>query len=726
VTLPDDLLAALRVHRAAVWGHLGGDERDQPSLDLLARLGVEVVVPQTEAEAVALLDQMELDADLIHGGDLIGLDIETAAHPGEETRPGVTLTLKGTVAKTGQKAVAGSAALDPYRSSIRLVQLYGGGSRCAVLDTRLVPLGVLTPFLGRCTAVIHNASFELKFLTHTGIVVPKFEDTMQAVGILLGVGRRALDDIAGTYLGLDLPKELQTSDWGAARLSPGQLAYAALDAIIAWQCWQRMLPELHAKQRHPAYALQRDVTPVVARMELRGIGFDAVEHRIHHDRWALALADARHAFTEQMGTAPPTKPAEKQAVLRKLLSSEALAAWPRTAKTGQLSVRAADLKRAIVAHPEVKPIVEIDAAAKLLSSFGVALVDKVCMATGRLHAHFNIGAAKSGRFSSSGPNIQQIPNGRKAPGFRACFVAAPGHVLIKGDYHAMELRLAAEVADDPVMRSDFATGIDPHQMLASMVHGIDYADVPKTMRDQVKPISFGTIYGSGGLGLAQSAWLNYGISITADEAAAMRDKFLGRYQVFANWMRVHATQCQFGHEIQIGKFGRVIEEAWASSSRGTPQPSPFFEDGDDPDLYDPADPDDEEFGWMDRAASALRYTLCCNAPIQGAGADIVMMAMLAVERALAAADMPSAGLVLCVHDELVIEAPEDRADEAAKLLEQCMVQAFAEVFPQAPTRGLVEIKTARTWGPPATPAETPTAATPAEADTQEPPQDDLP
>ena len=102
-----------------------------------------------------------------------------------------------------------------------------------VLDTRLVPLTVLAPVLGRRKWVIHNAAFELRFLHHAGIAVPDFECTMQAAGLMLGVHRRSLEETARHYLDIELPKELQLSDWGAPTLSPGQLAYAALDVIVA-------------------------------------------------------------------------------------------------------------------------------------------------------------------------------------------------------------------------------------------------------------------------------------------------------------------------------------------------------------------------------------------------------------------------------------------------------------------------------------------------------------
>jgi hypothetical protein len=265
-SLPADLRTALRARRAELWDHLGGATLDQPSLDLLAHLGVQFVVPGTVEEALLLLAEIEADSDahtpteLCCRPGLLGLDIETAALPGTERRPPIMLRKDGLPAKY-QPALNSDAALDPHRSRIRLVQLYGGGRRCLVLDTDLVPLNVLAPVLHRRTAVAHNAAFELRHLAAAGITLPQFEDTMQATGLLLGVHHRGLDDAAAEYLAIELPKGLQRSDWSAPTLSPGQLAYAAIDAVVAFRLWLKLRIELLNKQRGGAYLLQRDVTP---------------------------------------------------------------------------------------------------------------------------------------------------------------------------------------------------------------------------------------------------------------------------------------------------------------------------------------------------------------------------------------------------------------------------------------------------------------------------------
>jgi DNA polymerase I-like protein with 3'-5' exonuclease and polymerase domains len=699
--ISDQLASELRSRRNEVWDHLGGTRLDRPSLELLDLLGVAVAVPQNKTEAFDLVGEMEADANRLGHRGLLGFDIETAALPGEGARPVVTLTCNGAL-KASQPRLKGDAGLDPRRAAVRLAQLYGGGARCLVLDTRLVPLTVLASVLSRRTVVIHNAKFELSFLAQAGIAMPKFECTQQAAGLLLGVRRHGLDDAASAYLRLDLPKQLQTSDWGAKVLSAGQLAYAALDAIVALRVWLKMRLELIEKRRGGAYLLQRDVTPVVARMEARGVALDIAAHRQQIRAWGIALADARQALVSLTGQPPPATPNKVRELLATVLDADMLAHWPRTA-TGQLSIKRADLLRIERTSSVVAQLLAIQANEKLLNSFGERLAAKVSPATGRLHAGFNIASTKTGRFSSSNPNLQQIP-ARKAGEFRMCFVASPGHVFVVGDYSTMELRAAAEIADDAVLRADFANGIDLHRTQAAAMHSIDPSDVTDEQRNAAKAINFGTIYGSGSAGLAASAWIGQGIVMSEDAATEARDKFLGRYHVLARWMRAHADECQRRGFIPIGNMGRVIEAAWEAPQSGKRLvPGPVFDDAGDDDTVDDVDIDWDDPSWFrgtglgGNQQNSLRYTLCCNAPIQGACADVIMLAMIATDRALHEGNI-SGGLVLSVHDELVIEVVAGRADEAAALLQRCMEQAFAEVFPKAPLTGLVKLGRGRTWG----------------------------
>jgi DNA polymerase-1 len=703
------LLAALRAQRSAVWDILGGSGLDAPSLELISKLGVEPVVPRTEDEAHQLIAEMEADSDVhtpdavkrIRGG-LIGLDIETAANPGEEERPAARLRIRDGLPAKHQPALKSSASLDPHRSTVRLVQLYGGGKRCLVLDTRVVPISILAGVLSRRVMVIHNASFELRFLAEAGLTVPRFEDSMQAGGLLLGTHRRSLDEVADAYLGVTLPKGLQRSDWSAPRLSPGQIAYAALDAIVAFQLWLRLRLELHQKQRAPAYVLQRDVTPATVRMTARGITLDLAAHRRQMADWQAALEAARAAFTADTGRNPPATPNEVRAFLMKMLSPDVIEAWPRTGKQQALSTKGADLKR-YTAVPAIRSLLAINAMTKLGNSFGEELAAKVSARSGRLHPAYNIASTKTGRFSSSHPNIQQIPK-HKAKGLRGCFIAAPGMKLVKADYAAMELRAGAAISDDAAMNADFAGGVDLHRRQAAEMLGIPQSEVTAEQRDTAKPICFGTIYGAGGRGLAASAWNNYGLVLSESEAETARRAFLARYSGLDVWMDRSFVQSNRLGFIAIGRLGRVLEASWEHSQRVDGRYNWQFPDDEDEDIEEEDARQRPPLPWR----AVLKRTLCCNAPVQGACADAAMLALTWIDAALIEAGIQG-GPVLFVHDEIVLEMPEADAERAGTMLVDCMTRAFATTFPNAPLTGLVELQITDAWGSsePNTPATGP-------------------
>jgi DNA polymerase I-like protein with 3'-5' exonuclease and polymerase domains len=694
------VLNALKGRREELVSILGG-EADQPSIDLLDALGVTAVVPTTAEEVQALLCEMIADSQKItppkiqeRRGVWLGFDCETAALPGKEERPSVHLRLRDGLPAKNQPRFKEKAALDPHRSRVRLLQLYGGGQRCLVLDTRLVTIDAVAEAFRSCTLLIHNAGFELRFLAEAGIELSSFEDTMQAAGLLLGVHRRGLEDAASAYLGIEVPKALQLSDWGAPVLSGGQIAYAALDAVMAFQLWRKMRLELHAKGRGAAYVLQRDVTPPTARMIQRGITLDLEAHQRQVAKWQAEATTAEQAFITETEEAPPTTPAETRSFLARVLPPEVLQSWARTPKSGELSTEGPELRRHID-NPAIRSLLTINAMTKLSRTFGDELAKKVSAVTGRLHPGFKVASTKAGRFSCSDPNIQQIPK-HKAGGFRGCFVAPPARVLVIADYNAMELRAAAEVYNDAAMRADFANGVDLHRRQAAEMLGIPQEEVTKDKRDAAKPICFGTIYGAARYGLRASAWNSYGILLTEDEAETARQAFLGRYPDLAAGMDRFHTQSNEQSFIIIGTLGRVIEASWESPKLR--DESCNYSDGDDSDeIFDLIDDGGERVAhppWRNQ----LKRTLCCNAPIQGACADAAMRALILLDAALRGAGIDG-GPVLFVHDEIVVEVPEADAEHARTIVVDAMTRAFAEIFPDAPLNGLVETKVSAAWGP---------------------------
>ena len=484
---------------------------------------------------------------------IVAIDIETAPHESERQRLAALahkeavargtlqalIKLRGDAAAMGkakadlkaliaQKAYAERAGLDPDRASIRLLQVYGGGRTVLVADMLRVGIKVFEP-LWDIPVVAHNAAFELSFLHRAGIEPAEIHCTMQAVRLLHGPNVASLEDAAATVLGIDMDKTCQTSDWSQPNLTLAQIEYAAADAVVLWRLANRVLPRL--AEREPAYEIQMTAIPAVVRMEARGFKMDAEAHAklvsdlteekrkaeaTYHD---ACVACGRNDLAAH---GVPSTPAQKEALLMALLDSDEVAAWARTAKTGKLSTKKSELRRA-AHYPPIAALTKIAVLDKQLSSFGITLAAQVSPVTGRIHADYRVAGAITGRASCSSPNLQQIPRDNR---FRALFVAAPGNVLVAADFSSMELRAAAEISGDDAMRNAFERGDDLHRLTAAMVTGKKPEEVTAEERSSAKRVNFGAAYGSGARGLIKSAWDSYGVVMTSSRGGELALRFL--------------------------------------------------------------------------------------------------------------------------------------------------------------------------------------------------------
>ena len=378
------------------------EPRDQVEESLLDRLGIRVEyveTPGAAAEAVVLLAA---------SSGVLGLDIETAPLP--EFR--------------SDKA----AGLDPQRSSIRLIQVYGGGSTVYVFDVHaLKGLGQLAP-LWPMQFVAHNATFELKHLLHAGADGRRIDCTMLQANLLRGE-LCGLAVLAEDVLGWEISKELQKSDWTVPELAAEQIEYAALDAVTVYRLFQEQKRELAGNGREESYQLLRDAQPAIARMELGGIWLDRGAHSQLVARWQAEFKKAEGSLREVLGPGVnPSSPPQLSAWLEAKLNDETLARWPRT-KTGQLGTSAEALNR-FGDLPIVKPLLAYKDLSKKLSTYGDKFAEHISPVTGRIHASFRLGGTKTGRLACSKPNIQNPP---REEDFRALFAAPPGRRLVVAD-----------------------------------------------------------------------------------------------------------------------------------------------------------------------------------------------------------------------------------------------------------------------------------------------------
>jgi len=284
-----------------------------------------------------------------------------------------------------------------------------------------------------------------------------------------------------------------------------------------------------------------------------------------------------------------------------------------------------------------------------------ALQQQINKETGRVHTSYSLSGAQTGRLSSTDPNLQNIPIrteiGRR---IRDAFVAEPGFVMLAADYSQIELRLAAHMADVPQLKAAFAEGADIHSLTAQELFG----EVNRDTRASAKTINFAILYGISRWGLAGR------LSITADEAQAMIDRYFERFPGIRDY--IHAT------------LEGVRETGFTTTLFGRKTHFPFIRSK-----------IQHERQGAERAA--------VNAPIQGTSADIIKRAMVRMCPALAREGLGDVRMLMQVHDELVFEVPEGKVEAASAVIRHVMERAAEPAVTLSVPLG-VDIGHGPNWG----------------------------
>jgi len=434
-------------------------------------------------------------------------------------------------------------------------------------------------------------------------------DVMVASYLLEASATHRLEELATDELGVNLPVFRE----GTSNLANGvALLRRVRDRFAARLEESGMTPLFHD--------VEMPLVSVLAAMERRGVRLDVAAltgmGREMEARLAALIAEIYAIAGGEFNISSP--PQLREILFDRLgLSRKGV----RRGKTG-LSTDVDVLTRLAADHPLPAKILEYRALAKLKSTYVDALPAAVNPRTGRLHASFNQAVAATGRLSSSDPNLQNIPvRGEEGRRIRAAFIAADGCDLVVADYSQIELRVLAHLADDPVLVSAFRSGDDIHARTASEVFGVLPGAITPDMRRAAKVINFGIIYGMGPQRLARE------LSIPIEEAERYISNYFARYAGVRTYMsRVQSEARQRGYVTTILGRRRTFPDL-ASPHRGVVQAA-------------------------ERAAA--------NTPIQGSAADLIKMAMVAIDARLMREGL-QAGMILQVHDELVFEvAAADR------------------------------------------------------------------
>ena len=463
-------------------------------------------------------------------------------------------------------------------------------------------------------------------------------DTMIA-SYLVNASRRyhALEDLAAERLKLEVPL-LPVPDRKDPLRAPtldDRLARAGAGAMAAARLGEQFAVEL---ERLGLERLYRDVelplVDVLVEMEEAGIAVDLAYLRSLGEEFAREVARIeREAYAAVGHDFAINSPKQLQSLLFEELK------LPRGRRTGTgFSTDATVLEELRGAHPVIEKILEYREIEKLRSTYAEGLGGLVDPETRRVHTTFDQTVAATGRLSSRGPNLQNIPIrtplGRR---IRRAFVAGSAdRLLIAADYSQIELRVLAHVSQDPELLDAFRSGADIHRRTAAAGFGVEESEVTRQQRDVAKMLNFGIIYGMSDFGLA------WRMQMPREEAQRFIDEYFKRYAQVRRYILETKAFC--------------IEQGYVETLLGRRRYIPD----------------------MTSRVNAVRNAaerMAINMPIQGTAADIMKIAMSRVHRALHESDL-HARVLLQVHDELVAEVPRLEVERMARLLGDEMSGAY--------------------------------------------------
>ena len=470
-----------------------------------------------------------------------------------------------------------------------------------------------------------NLKYDAHVLANHGIALNGIaHDTLLQSYVLESHRTHNMDDLAMRHLGLTTITFEQVAGKGAKQVGFNQVAieqaaeYAAEDADITLQLHQALHPQIARddKLTHIYRDLEMPVMEILFRIERNGVLLDTAMLQAQSHELGMKLIDLERKAHELAGQPFNLgSPKQLQEILFGKLGIKPLKKTPSGAPSTDEDV----LQELALDHPLPKVLLEYRGLAKLKSTYTDKLPKMVDAQTGRVHTSYSQAVAVTGRLASSDPNLQNIPV-RTAEGrrIREAFIAPPGSVIVSADYSQIELRIMAHLSRDEGLLTAFAAGEDIHRATAAEIFGCERSEVSSEQRRYAKVINFGLIYGMSAFGLAGQLGVDRGA------AQSYIDRYFARYPGVARYMQETRTAAHAQGYVETF-FGRRLWVPEINSPNGM------------------------------RRQGAERAAI--NAPMQGTAADLIKLAMIAVDGWLTEQKLATR-MIMQVHDELVLEVPE--------------------------------------------------------------------
>ena len=492
---------------------------------------------------------------------------------------------------------------------------------------------LLTLFAGSVKKVSHNVKDLTRLLIENGLPAEGFIFDTALAGYLLDAtaGSYDIDRLSISYFHKELPKPVSLDNDDPVQVQEFRFSHAlAIDAL-----YKTMLPHLKEMGLGELYFdIELPLCRVLAEMEAAGFQVDAGALREFGEKLGIAIGELEKRIYTYAGEFNINSPKQLGEVLFERLGLP----HGKKTKTGW-STNAEVLEK--LDHPIVRDVLEYRQYMKLRSTY----VDGLLKAVGpdeRIHTNFQMTVTATGRLSSTEPNLQNIPTRTELGSeLRRMFVPAPGCVLVDADYSQIELWLLAHISGDESMQEACRSGEDFHAVTASHVFGVPLNEVTSSMRRAAKAVNFGIVYGISAFSLSQD------LGVSAEEAKAYMDAYFARFPGVKRYMEdVVKKSRETGYAETIFRRRRTLPEITASKY----------------------------------ATRSFGERVALNMPIQGTAADIIKLAMVKVFKRLKEEGL-SSRLIMQVHDELIVECPENEAERVKSLLTQEMEGVCALTVP---------------------------------------------
>jgi DNA polymerase-1 len=573
-------------------------------------------------ETILSEDHLESWLEKITQAELVALDTETTS-----------------LSSMDGQIVGMSFALSPGESAyLPLAHTYPGAPEQL---NREKTLARLKPWLEdpAKAKLMQNGKFDRHVFANHGIHLRGVvQDTLLESYVVEAHQAHDLDSLAVRHTGLKVISYQDVAGKGASHIGFDQVSveiasqYAAEDTDVTLRVHEVLYPIIEADQglRYVYEQIEIPVAEILFRMERNGVLLDRNLLGIQSDELGKKMLELEQRAFQEAGQ--PFNLSSPKQIGEILFQQKGLPVIKKT-PGGAPSTDEDTLEQLALDHPIARAILDYRGMAKLKSTYTDKLPQMIHPRTGRVHTSYSQATAVTGRLSSSDPNLQNIPartpEGRR---IREAFIAPAGSVIVSADYSQIELRIMAHLSDDPGLLKAFAEDRDIHTATAAEVFGVPLTEVNNDQRRMAKVINFGLIYGMSAFGLASQ------LNLERAAAQAYIDRYFARYPGVARYMEETRQMArEQGHVETV--FGRrlVLPEI---NSRN-PQ----------------------------RRQGAERAAI--NAPMQGTAADLIKLSMIAVQNWLDEKNLQTR-LLLQVHDELVLEVPEQELPTVKHTLPQLM------------------------------------------------------